>query len=152
MGRPRKIRNYEFKIIYPHIYLIGVGGSKGAEFRVTERPKGDATRPMTLRFTGRRPDPETVGETMGVMVIDDKLFETTFAGKTLMPNMATAEKAAKWMVENNEDVYFGCPICGFRTKKYEEYQTHIADKGRWILGQFEIEVSEVENGDKNECK
>lgn len=150
MGRPKKQRNYKITVRYPHIYLVALGSSLQAEFRVTEREKGDVRKPGTLRFSGRRPDVR--GAPIGTLVLDDAKMQEWFGGRKMMPNMKDAETAAKWMVANSDDIYFGCPICLFKTKSWEEYQAHIATKGDWVLGQFEIDVEEVGNGDTDERK
>jgi len=61
------------------------------------------------------------------------------------------------MVRNIQYIHFGCPICTFRTKKYEEYLAHVAQKGKWILGQFDVAVEilpelkeEIEENGSNE--
>lgn len=145
MSRPKKLHNCRITVRYPHIYLVALGSSSGAEFRVTER--NGTRKPGVVRFSGRRPDLH--GNPMGTLVLDEEKFNTWFDGQTLLPNMKTAEAAAKWMVSNTEDVYFGCPICLFTTKNWDEYQAHVANKGNWILEQFELEVEEVENGNKD---
>ena len=141
MGRRRKSNllpdgTFELHITYPHIYLVADGGEKGASIRITKRDEHG--RPGEVHFAGRRPD--QFGQPMGTLVIDDELWEKWFGHRERLPHMDTALKAAQWIVANCTNIYFGCPLCLFRTKSYDEYLEHIRGIGKWVMEQFKVQV------------
>jgi len=54
--------------------------------------------------------------------------------------MDSAASAAQTMVNRNEHIHFGCPLCHARFSSLEEARRHTAEEGQKILGLFEVTV------------
>ena len=156
MGRRRKSSllpesAYKLHVTYPKIYLIADKGEQGASIRVTDREKEPGIRPGEVHFSGRRPDQE--GNPLGTLVIDEEMWKQWFGNRARLPHMDTAVKAAEWMVTNCKGIHYGCPICLFRTKSYDDYLAHIREIGAWVQKQFKVDVEllqlEGEDGDSD---
>jgi len=138
------LKEGEFKlhITYPFIYLIALPAFKRAGIRVANRQyneKGELThKPAQVYFAGNRVQPH--GQALGTLVVDEAMWTKWFGNREKLPHMDTAEKACRWIVKNNDGVFYGCPLCDFRTKDYENYKAHMASKDAWLLKQFDIIV------------
>jgi len=123
------------------IYLVGHGEGARTEVRVTKRVEGSPIRPATCQFLVTGVDER--GSPLGTLVLTEELWKQWYGKyKTneFMPGMQTASQAAKTMVEGNEYVFYGCPLCNFRTKKYEEVQAHLEEEGARLLRFFDVNV------------
>ena len=57
-----------------------------------------------------------------------------------MPGMKTAVEAAETMVRSVEGVFYGCPLCNFRTKSAGDVQQHLDAEAKRLLKYFDVIV------------
>jgi hypothetical protein len=128
----------KIKASFPHIYLVGYDSDKGSSHRVTER-SGPA-KPKECAFFGNV-GTENSEVTYGTLVIDETLWQKWYGDGPFIKGMETAANAAQTLIRLT-GVYYGCPLCSFRTKKYEESAKHIDEHVNRFMTQFQIEVEE----------
>jgi hypothetical protein len=78
---------------------------------------------------------------MGTLVLDEATWNRWWQGTDLLPGYATVEEAAERIVQANDNVYYGCPYCLFRSKDAQASQEHITTHVNRLLGQLQIEVN-----------
>lgn len=128
-----------WKAKFNKLYMVAARGSASAEVRVAER-EGKA-RPAVVQFAVCKTEgPEN--EPVGALVLDEEIWKKWFGGKKLLPDMETAHSAAHWMVNNMPEVYYGCPLCAYKTKDEAEHTAHATDHTNRLLQFLDIEFTE----------
>jgi len=132
-----------FTAYYDKIYLVALHEDRNSSHRVTEREGG--VRPGTVSFTGHylMPDGETSYSTL---VLDEATWSSWFKGRKMLPGFEDYESAAANIVKRCVHVYYGCPLCSIRFKKYEDAKEHIHKHINKFINQFRIELEEDDNG------
>lgn len=124
---------------YDDIYLVGTNEERTSAHRVTERDSRG--RPGVVEFTGNYP--EVNGEeTYGVLVLNEELWERWFGKREKLVHMATADLAATCLVQEHPNIYYGCPLCTYKSKNREQAKTHIEEHANKFFKQFRVEVVE----------
>jgi len=126
---------------YDSIYLVATDEERASSHRVTERegPK----RPGEVKFSGVFPM-GTSDETYGTLVLDEEKWKEWFGRRQKLEGMMTAKEAAETLVSQHAHIYYGCPLCIFRSSDAEEAKAHIHEHINKFVQQFRIEM-EVEN-------
>jgi hypothetical protein len=128
----------KLKAKYNSIYLVGYNECKSAAFRVSERE--GVVKPREVRFTGNvsTENPEI---TYGVLEINDELWFKWFDGSKMLPQMSTCDKAAETLIKES-GIYYGCPLCSFKTKSRDISKHHIDEHVNKFITQFTFELEE----------
>lgn len=133
--------NPNLSLEYNKIYLVAQGSAAHMEIRVTQRKEGDPTPPATCQFVALGRDEND--NPLGTLELSEDLWKEWF-GKyrkgDFLPGMETAASAAESMVQRNEHIWYGCPLCNFRTKNYEESKRHIEEEGKKVLQMFDVKL------------
>lgn len=125
---------------YEKIYLVASRDVRSSEHRVTQRE--GAERPKTVRFTGSFPMETQDEGTYGTLVLTEKLWKEWFGEANFLPGFETAASAAETLVKRNANIYYGCPLCAYRSKSAGDAEEHIAAHVKKWSEQFTIEVVE----------
>jgi len=131
----------DVKLTFKVIYLVGRGDAANTEVRVTVRPDDGVTKPATCRFVALSTDERA--NRLGTLVLTEELWKSWYGkyrAKDFMPGMGTAENAAETMVRNISGVFYGCPLCNFRTKDRQAAQEHADQEAARILHFFDVTV------------
>lgn len=129
----------KLKVSFNHIYLVGYNSNRSSEHRVTER---DGTnKPKTVRFVGNYVT-EFPEVTYGTLVIDEDIWKKWFDGSKFLPGMETATSAAEVLVRE-PGVYYGCPVCSYKTKSRKDADIHVTEHINKFITQFDFEVEET---------
>lgn len=130
MASRRKVNNPVVE--YNRIYLIAFAGQSASKHHVTQRkqvgvdkyghPKYSRTVGK-LQFSGNR----TFGEqAVGTLEFNNDMYQDWFSKyEGFIDGFETAEAAAINLTKNVNEIYFGCPLCEFRTKDISSYKEHV---------------------------
>ena len=131
----------DVKLQFKVIYLVGQGEAANTEVRVTVRPDDGITKPATCRFLALNRDERE--NRLGTLVLTEALWRGWYGrykNKDFMPGMDTAQHAAEKMVRTIDYVFYGCPLCNFRTKDWQAAQEHADQEATRILQFFDVAV------------
>lgn len=134
-----------FTLRMSKIYLVGIGEAAHTEVRVTRLNENVSPPipPATCQFLNVSPDDH--GMNVGTLVITEDLWQEWY-GKydedDFMPGMRTALDAARTMVTTIPSVFFGCPLCNFRTKDPTVAQLHAGEEAQRLLRYYDVEVND----------
>lgn len=127
------------KASFPHIYLVAYDADKTSSHRVTER--NGVAKAKECAFFGNVAT-ENSDVTYGTLVIDEDLWKKWYKDGPFVKGMETAANAAQTLTHLS-GIYYGCPLCSYRTKRYEESVKHIAEHVNRFITQFEFEAEET---------
>jgi len=132
----------KLKVSFPHIYIVAFDSQRTSSHRVTKREDGGPP-PKTVVFSGNvsTENPEI---TYGTLVIDEAWWKQQYGKGPFMPGMETAASAAATLVKLT-DIFYGCPICSYRTKKLADAEKHVNDHVNKFITQFKIDVEEEDD-------
>ena len=129
----------KIKANFPHIYLVAYDSDKTSSHRVTER-NGPAKSKECAFFGNVSTENSEI--TYGTLVIDEMLWKKWYDNGPFVKGMETAANAANTLM-HLPGVYYGCPLCSFRTKRYDESVKHIDEHVNRFITQFDFEVEDL---------
>jgi len=127
------------RLKFNKIYLVGQGEAARTEVRVTKRSENSPLKPAVCQFVALGQDER--GNPLGVLMLTEELWKQWYGqykAGDFMPGMKTAQEAAATMVRGIEGVFYGCPLCNFRSKNAEEMQEHLDDEADRLLKFFDV--------------
>jgi hypothetical protein len=130
----------KLSVKFNDIYLVGYNENKSSSHRVTERV--GIVKPKEVKFFGNVAT-ETPDVCYGVIQINEDLWQHWFSKGPFIKGMETAESAARELLKES-GVYYGCPLCSFKTKDVNVNKAHIADHVSKFITQFEVTCPELE--------
>ena len=121
------------------IYLVGQGEAARTEVRVTQRSEDGVSKPATCRFLALGRD--EWDNPLGVLALTEEKWQEWYGKykpKEFIPGMTTAAEAAEKMVKTIDRVFYGCPLCNFRTKDRQAIDEHVVQEAEHILAFFDV--------------